>query len=382
MDERTLTGLELRSTVTADGRLRVALREATVPEPAPGEVVVRVEAAPVNPSDVWLLLGPADLSTLAGHEEDGRPVLTAAVPAGAMGAMRARLDRPLAVGNEGAGTVVRAGAGAEHLLGRRVGMFGGAMFAQLRRIAAERVMPLLDGASAADGAGMWVNPLTALAIVGTLRREGHTALVHTAAASNLGQMLVRVCAADGVGLVCVVRSPAQAATLRAIGAEWTVDSTSPAFERELADAVAATGATLAFDAVGGGTLANAILRAMEAAAGRGGEGYAPYGSGVTKQVYVYGGLDRGPTVLDRSYGMAWSVGGFLLTTYLARAGADEAAAMRTRVARELTTTFASAYDSVVSLADVLRPDVAAAYAARATGGKVLVDPTRPAAPGG
>ncbi|UZK66401.1 zinc-binding dehydrogenase [Sphingomonas sp. M1-B02] len=371
-----LTGLELRSTITNDARLLLALEPVTLDPPGADEVIVQVEATPINPSDLGLLLGPADRTTLEAGGTADRPTLTAAVPQARMGAMKPRLDQSMPVGNEGAGTVVQAGANAQALLGKRVGMIGGGMYAQYRKLSARDCIPLPEGATAADGASMFVNPLTALAFVETMRSEGHTALVHTAAASNLGQMLNRICIKDGVPLVNIVRSDAQAAILREIGAEYIIDSSRPDFRTTLTDAIAETGATIAFDAIGGGKLANAILHAMEAAASRNATAYSRYGSSTFKQVYIYGMLDTGPTELDRGYGFAWAVGGFLLTPFLMKAGAEVGARMRARVAAELTTTFASNYTQTISLADALKPEIVAAYAKMATGEKYLIDPSR------
>ncbi|AJP72344.1 zinc-binding dehydrogenase [Sphingomonas hengshuiensis] len=369
------SGLELRSTVSAAGQLTLSLETVDRDAPGPDEVIVRVEAAPINPSDLGLLLGPADLSTLRPGTGDD-PVLTADIPPARMAAMKPRLDQSLPVGNEGAGTVVAAGANAQALLGKRVGMMGGAMYAQYRKLPARDCIVLPEGASAADGASMFVNPLTALSMVETLRREGHKALVHTAAASNLGQMLNRVCIADGVPLVNIVRSEAQAEILRAIGATHIVDSSAADFREKLTDAIAETGATLAFDAIGGGKLANTILHAMEAAANRTATEYSRYGSSTFKQVYIYGALDLGPTELDRGYGFAWAVSGFLLTPFLMKLGMEGVMRLRARVAAELTTTFASRYSATISLADVLDPEIVAAYARKATGEKYLIDPSR------
>ncbi len=373
-----LHGLELRSTISGDGTLTLSLAKVDVGEPAPDEVVVRVEATPINPSDLGLLLGPADLSTLRASGTAERPVLTATVPTAALGGgLRARVGQAMPVGNEGAGTVVRAGSAASALLGRKVGMLGGAMYTEVRRLKARDCIALPEGASAADGASMFVNPLTALAMVETMRAERHSAIVHTAAASNLGRMLARVCHADGVPLVGVVRSEEQAAALRGEGVDWVVNSAAPDFRAALTEAVAATGATLAFDAIGGGDLANTILHAMEDAASRDARAYSRYGSSVLKQVYIYGGLDTGPTRVDRGYGMSWAVGGFLLTPFLQRAGAETLQRLKERVARELRTTFASHYTDTISLRDVLDPAMVELYARKATGRKYLIDPSRP-----
>jgi NADPH-dependent curcumin reductase CurA len=223
---------------------------------------------------------------------------------------------------------------------------------------------------------MFVNPLTALAMVETMKAEGHVALVHTAAASNLGQMLNRICLADGVPLVNIVRSEQQAAILRDLGARYVVDSSAEGFQAALTDAITETKATIAFDAIGGGRLANTILHAMEAAANRNATSYSRYGSSTFKQVYIYGGLDLKPTEIDRGFGLSWSVSGFLLTPFLQKIGVPAALALRQRVARELTTTFASHYTSVISLAEALSPDIVRGYVKKATGEKYLIDPSR------
>lgn len=366
----TFTGRILHSTITDDGELRLELAAQTWGPPGADEVVVRVEATPINPSDLGLLIGPADLSSMA---MDG-DVLTAKVPEKRLGMVAARLGEAMPVGNEGAGTVVAAGANAGHLLGKRVGMLGGAMYATHRQLPVRDCIVLPDGASAAEGAAMFVNPLTALGFVETMRAEGHKAIVHTAAASNLGQMLNRICLKDGVPLVCVVRSAAQVALLRGQGAVHVLDSAAEGFEAALVEAVATTGATLAFDALGGGALGGRILAAMEAAANRG-AAYSRYGSTTFKQLYIYGGLDLSPTTLNRNFGFSWSVSGWLLTPFLQKAGREVAARLRQRVVDELTTTFASHYTATISLADVLKPEMVQAYNRKATGEKFLIDPT-------
>jgi NADPH:quinone reductase-like Zn-dependent oxidoreductase len=290
--------------------------------------------------------------------------------------LASRIGQSLAVGNEGAGTVVQAGENQQHLIGKRVGMLGGAMYATYRKLSAREVIPLPDDATAADGASMFVNPLTALAMPDVMRREGHKALVHTAAASNLGQMLNRICQADGVPLVNIVRSDEQAKLLTDAGATYVVNSTAPDFAARLTDALAETGATIAFDAIGGGKLANAILHAMEQAANRTATEYSRYGSSTFKQVYIYGGLDMSPTVLDRGFGFSWSVSGFLLTPWMQKVGWEVMKAMRERVARELKTTFASHYTDTIGLAQALDPAVLEAYNRKATGRKYLIDPSR------
>jgi NADPH:quinone reductase-like Zn-dependent oxidoreductase len=372
------TGLQLRSTVKADGELEITLIDQTIPDPADDEVVVRVEATPINPSDLGLLFGPADLSTLKVGGTAERPVVTARIPDRALPAMAARLGKSMPVGNEGAGRVVVAGASpaAQALAGRLVAMIGGAMYAQYRVMKAAEVLPLPEGATATDGASCFVNPLTSLGFVETMRRDGHSAIVHTAAASNLGQMLNRICLQDGIGLVNVVRKPEQAALLRAQGATHVVDSSASGFIAELTDAIAATGATIGFDAIGGGRIAGQLLGAMEAALTRNATEYSRYGSETLKQLYIYGTLDTGPTEFVRSFGFSWSMGGWLLFPFLKQAGPEVMARLRRRVLDELTTTFASHYSHEVSLAEALSEGAIARYAARATGGKFLIVPSR------
>ena len=374
MDE-PLTGLELRSTATSNGQLRLELVDSVIDPPGPDEIVVRVEATPLNPSDLALLLGPADMATLEVGGTAERPILTAAIPDWAMGAMKSRLDQPMAVGNEGAGTVVRAGENVAGLLGKRVGMVGGAMYAQYRRIKAQEVVVLPDDASAAHGASMFVNPLTALGFVETMKSEGHKAIVHLAAASNLGQMLNRLCLKDGIPLVNIVRSEAQTALLREQGAQYVLDSTDPDYESKLAAAIEETGATIAFDPISGGRQAAQILSAMERAANRTATAHSRYGSGTFKQVYIYGVLDPSPTVLDRYVGFAWSVGGWLVQPFLQKAGMETAMRLRQRVVDELKTTFASQYTATISLADALKPEIVRACHRKATGEKYLIDPS-------
>ncbi|MGB3445932.1 MAG: zinc-binding dehydrogenase [Xanthobacteraceae bacterium] len=371
-------GLELRSLIKKSGELEVSLLQVDVPEPAADEVVVRVEATPINPSDLGLLFGAADMSTAKVSGAAQQPVLTAEVPAAAMRAMAGRLDQSMPVGNEGAGVVVKAGSSdaAKALLGKTVAMIGGAMYAQYRTIKARDCMALPAGATAADGASCFVNPLTSLGMVETMRREGHKALVHTAAASNLGQMLNRICIKDGVALVNIVRSAEQANLLRGIGAKYICDSTSPTFMDDLTQALIETGATIAFDAIGGGKLAGQILTCMEVAANRSAKVYSRYGSDVYKQVYIYGGLDTGPTVINRAFGMTWGVGGWLLFPFLQKIGPADGARLRQRVLDELKTTFASHYTRVISLQEALQLANVAVYNKRATGEKFLIDPSK------
>jgi NADPH:quinone reductase len=372
------TALQLRSLVTADQKVELFLEEVEVPEPGPGDVVVRVEATPINPSDLGLLLAGADVTAAVSSGPADRPVVTAPLPDAAMRAVKARVGAPMPVGNEGAGTVVAAGssAAAQALLGKSVAMVAGAMYAQYRCVDASQCLELGEGTTAIDGASSFVNPLTALGMVETMRLEGHQALVHTAAASNLGQMLNRLCIEEQVPLVNIVRRHEHVELLRSAGASYVCNSTSPAFMDELTAAVTATAATLAFDAIGGGKLASRILTCMEAAASAAAGSYSRYGSAVHKQVYIYGSLDRGPTELTRNFGMAWGIGGWLLTPFLQKIGPEGIQRLRNRVAAGLTTTFASSYTDQVSLAGALQLDAIAAYARHATGSKYLIIPSR------
>ena len=319
MPNECLQNFGLLSTITSGGRLLLSVAEVPVETPGDGEILVRVEAAPINPSDLLALLGPADLSTMAVEGSGTNRVLTAAVPQNRLIAFKARLDEPVPIGTEGAGTVVGSGPDMRHLLGKRVSALAGSMFSHYRKVSAEGSIVLPDDASAAEGAALLVNPLTALAMVETLRREGHRALVHTAAASNLGQMLIRICQLDGIDLVNIVRSQVQVDLLKAMGARYVVNSTAVDFPSELAEAIAATGATVAFDAVGGGRLAHQILRAMETVARRGVRGLM-HGSASKKQLYVYGRLDRSALELDWDYGTRWSVGIWVMTTVMQDVG--------------------------------------------------------------
>ncbi|ROZ69415.1 zinc-binding dehydrogenase [Ramlibacter sp. WS9] len=372
------TGLQLRSLVTPEGRLEISLADVPTPEPAADEVVVRIEASPLNPSDIGLLFGPADITTAQLSGTATHPVVTMQIPPAAMKSQGARLGQPMPVGNEGAGVVVAAGssAAAQALLGKTVAVLGGAMYAQYRCIKEEQCLVLPDGTAPADGASCFVNPLTALGMVETMKREGHKAIVHTAAASNLGQMLNKICMKDGVALVNVVRKPDQVALLKSLGAKHVCDTSSPTFMEDLTQALVETGATLAFDATGGGKLAGQILSCMETALNRTAKEYSRYGSTTHKQVYLYGGLDTGPTEFVRNFGMAWGMGGWLLFPFLQRVGPHAAQALRQRVVAELKTTFASSYSKEISLAQALQPEEIAVYGQRSTGTKFLINPNK------
>ncbi|MDB5941290.1 MAG: putative oxidoreductase [Ramlibacter sp.] len=370
------SAIQLRSLIRPGGELELSLADVPVPAPGPDEVLLRVEAAPLNPSDLGLLFGASDMGSARVSGTASRPVITAKVPEAAMKAMAGRLGQSLPVGNEGAGVVVAAGASpaAQALLGKTVAAYGGAMYSQYRCVPAADCLVLPQGTTAAQGASSFINPMTALGMVATMRREGHKALVHTAAASNLGQMLNRLCQAEQIALVNIVRKPQQAQLLRSQGATHVCDTSSPGFMADLVEALVATGATLAFDATGGGKLPGQILTAMEMALNRGATTYSRYGSTTHKQVYLYGSLDTSPTEFHRSFGMAWAMGGWLVFNYLQRLDAALVDSFKQRVAAELKTTFASHYTKQVSLAQVLSLEHIAVYGKRATGEKYLVTP--------
>jgi len=371
-------GLQLRSTVKKEGVLELSLADVKVPEPGVDEVLVRVDASPINPSDLGLLFGGADMSTSEVSGSAQSPIVTASVPPVMMKANAARIDESLPVGNEGAGVVVKAGASpeAQALMGRTVAVLGGAMYSQYRCLKTDQCLLLPEGTTPAEGASCFVNPLTALGMVETMRLEGHKALVHTAAASNLGQMLNRICLADDVPLVNIVRKPDHVALLKSMGASHVCDSSAETFMADLTEGLVETGATLAFDAIGGGRLAGQILTCMEAAANRTAKEFNRYGSNVYKQVYIYGGLDRGPTELNRNFGMTWGLGGWLLMPFLQKVGPEATEKLKQRVAAEIKTTFASSYTKVVSLVEALQLEEIAVYGKQATGEKYLINPNK------
>ena len=368
--------LELRSTIKSGGSLEIMLAQVPVPEPKDDEIVVRIEATPVNPSDLGLLFGAADMTTAQYSGLGDDAVVTAAVPDSLMKSMAGRLDQDLAVGNEAAGVVITAGASqmAQALMGKTVSIIGGSMYSQFRCVKVRQCLEMPDGVTPSQAASWFVNPMTAQGMVETMRMEDHAALVHTAAASNLGQMLNKICLADGVDLVNIVRKPEQVALLQGLGAKHVCDTSSANFMDALTDALAETGATIAFDAIGGGRLAGQILTCMEAAANRNAAEYSRYGSTTYKQVYIYGGLDRGPTEFNRGFGMMWGVGGWLLTPFLQKAGGEVINRLRQRVAAEINTTFASHYTQVVSLPEMLTAEAIGVYGKQATGEKYLINP--------
>ncbi len=374
--ELPATALELRSTLTADGVVTLGLRETDVVAPADDQVVVRVEAAPINPSDLGMMLAGGDAGAASAASEGTHPAVAVPVGEAGVAAQQARIAKPMPVGNEGGGVVVAAGSSsaAQALLGKTVGFLSGNAYAQYRTLNVLQCLVMADGTDPADAAAAFVNPLTALGMVETMRMEGHTALVHTVGASNLGLMLNRICLDDGVGLVNIVRKPEHVEELRMVGAEHVVDSSAPGFLDLLTDALRATGATIAFDAIGGGDLAGTLLSRMEKVASEQAGDFNRYGSATHKQVYIYGGLDRSPTTLRRDFGMSWGLGGWLLTPFLTKIGQEAADRLRQRVADEITSTFASSYGTRLSLSEAVDPAHVQRYARMATGDKALITP--------
>lgn len=370
------TNLTMLTLVKPEGQLELSLARRPLEPPKDKEVVVKVQATPINPSDLGLMVGGADMTTMRGFERNGLPVITADVPPAGMRAMATRIGEALPVGNEGAGLVIAAGSSPEAraLIGRTVALVGGSLYAEYRTLPARMCMALPAGTDPKDGASSFVNPMTALGFTETMKMQGYKAIVHAAAASNLGQMLVKICKADGIPLVNIVRSERQVAILKELGAKHVLDSSTDGFQDALVDAIAETGAMLGFDPIGGGKLSSQMLAAMEQAAVRRMKTYSRYGSDEMKQVYIYGGLDLGPTILNRSFGLTWGLGGWLLTPFLQKAGPEVQARMRKRVADELTTTFKSHYSHEISLTQALEPTILAAYNAKRTGEKYIIRP--------
>ncbi len=370
------SGLQLQSLVTSEGQLRLSLEDVENKALKPDQVLLQVEASPINPSDLGMLLGMADLSSAQQGGSAERPTVTADIPSGLVKHLAGRFDQAMPVGNEGGGVVIAAGESdeAQSLLGKTVGALGGGMYGQYRTLKHHQCLPMNEGITGTEAASCFVNPLTALGMVETMRMEGYTGLLHTAAASNLGQMLQKICLNENVPLVNIVRKQEQVDILKGIGAPYVCNSSDDNFAHQLTDAIAATGAYVAFDATGGGELANHILASMERAAIKTASEYSRYGSDQHKQVYIYGGLDTGPTVLRRSYGMSWGIGGWLLTPFLQKVGRERDAELRQKVADEIRTTFASNYTAEVSLAGALQLDTLIDYEKKETGKKYLVRP--------
>ncbi len=373
-----LKSKEIRSEITSEGKLNLSIVTSDVPTPSDDEVLIKVEASPINPSDLGLLISfAADLDSISSQGSGDDTVTSMGIHPGLMQSMKPRIDKSMKVGNEGGGVIVDAGKNAKNLIGKTVGVAGGAMYSQYRCLPAMSCLVMNEGTTSAEAASSFVNPLTALGFTETMKLENHSALVHTAAASNLGQMLVKICLADDIPLVNIVRKEEHVELLKNLGAKYICNTSDENFIKNLIDCLVETGATLGFDATGGGNegkLAGQILSAMEVAANKNATEYSRYGSDTYKQVYIYGGLDPTPTVLNRSFGLSWGLGGWLLTPFIGRVGTEKFQEMRDRVAREITTTFASSYTKEVSLEEMLEPDAIKTYAKQATGTKYLVTP--------
>ena len=366
------TSKQIKSNISKEGKLSISIDEVEIPEPKEGEVLIKVQATPINPSDLGLLVGPADVSSLKVIENGA--LVEMQVPEGLIRSVAARIDQNLPVGNEGAGIVEAAGKGAEHLIGKVVGVAGGAMYSEYRCLPAMSCLEMNEGTSPEQAASCFVNPLTALGMVETMRLEDHTGLVHTAAASNLGQMLVKICSQEDIPLVNIVRKEEHVELLKSLGAKYVCNSSLDSFMEDLVNALVETGSTLGFDATGGGKLASQILTAMEIAANKTATEYSRYGSDQYKQVYIYGGLDRNPTTLTRSFGFSWGLGGWLLTPFIGRIGQERFGELRQRVANEIDTTFESSYSKVISLNEALEEQNILSYTKQATGEKYLIKP--------
>ena len=371
---------QIRSIVTSEGNIEISIVKVDKPIPADDEVLIEVHAAPINPSDIGLLLTFAgDLSNINISESGDDLVASIKIHPGLMASMKSRLNKSLAVGNEGAGIVVDAGKNVKELIGKTVGLAGGSMYSQYVCVPAINCLVMEEGTTPKEAASSFVNPLTALSFIETMKMENHSAIVHTAAASNLGQMLVKICKDDGIPLVNIVRKQEQVDILKNIGAEYVCNTNDPDFMKTLVKAVVETGATLGFDATGGGNngeLPGQILSAMEVAANKNSKEYSRYGSETYKQVYIYGGLDQTPSILKRSYGMSWGLGGWLLTPMLGKIGMDKFQTMRARIAKEIKTTFASTYIQEISLEEMLQPEIINSFAKHKTGNKYLVNPQK------
>ena len=363
---------QIKSKISKEGLLTISLDEVNVPDPGDGEVLIKVQATPINPSDLGLLVGPADVSSLKEVEKGS--VVEMKVPDGLIRSVAARFDQNLPVGNEGSGIVESAGKGAEHLIGKTVGLAGGAMYSEYRCVPASSCLVMNDGTTAEQAASCFVNPLTALGMVETMRMENHTGLVHTAAASNLGQMLIKICLAEDIPLVNVVRKEEHVDLLKSLGADYVCNSSLDSFMDDLVEALVQSGSTLGFDATGGGKLSSQILTAMEIAANKTATEYSRYGSDKFKQVYIYGGLDRNPTTLTRSFGFSWGLGGWLLTPFIGRIGPEKFGELRKKVADEIHTTFESKYSNIISLEEALSKESIITYTKQATGKKYLIKP--------
>ena len=364
-------GKQLFTTLTADGTLTVAVENVSVAEPSGNQVLVRMEAAPINPSDLAILVGAADIEN--AEFSDGKFV--AKVPEPFNKGSKARHGIKLPAGNEGAGTVVATGESdaAKALMGQRVSCVPGNAFSQYCLVDANQCLPLGDH-SAEAGASAFVNPMTALGFVENAKLDGQDAILHTVGASNLGQMLTRICVEDGIGLVNIVRKADQADLLKSLGSTHVVNSAADDFMNQLAGAIDQTGAFYGFDPVGGGTGVDTAFKAMEKVAVQRMTEYSRYGSNQAKRMFIYGRLDAGATILTPGYGFGWTLSGWLLFPFLQSVGHETVGRMRKRVLENLTTTFANHYKKRVNLEEMLTKDSVSEYRAMRTGEKYLVTP--------
>jgi len=371
---------EIRSTVTGDGNVEISIAKVDIPTPADDEVLIEIYAAPINPSDLALLTTfGGDVSNIKVSGSGDNTIASMSVHPAVMRSMKSRVGQSMPVGNEGAGVVVDAGINAKSLIGKTVGLAGGAMYSQYKCAPAVNCLVMDDGIAPSEAASSFINPMTALSFVETMKMENHSAIVHTAAASNLGQMLVKVCKSENIPLVNIVRKEEQVDILKNIGAKYICNTNESDFMESLVGALTETGATLGFDATGGGNngeLAGQILAAMEVAANNASGEYSRYGSETYKQVYIYGGLDPSPTILKRSYGMSWGLGGWLLTPMLGKIGMEKFQEMRARISKEIKTTFASEYSQEISFEEMLQPEIINSYVKQKTGSKFLVNPQK------
>lgn len=367
----TTTGKQLFTTLSDDGKLTVEIADQTFPEPTGNQVLVKMEAAPINPSDLAILTGAADFDN--AEYSPGKVVAT--MPEPFLSGQKSRFGQRLPAGNEGAGTVVATGDSdmARALMGQRVACVPGNAFSQYAIADAMMCLPLGDH-SAEEGASSFVNPMTALGFAENAKLDGQKAIIHTAAASNLGQMLVKICQEDDIALVNMVRKAEHVDLLKGLGATHVVNTSDGDFMDQLRGAIRETGAFYGFDPIGGGQAVDNVFKAMEQVAVTQMDEYSRYGSNQAKRMFIYGRLDFGPTILTPSYGFGWTLSGWLLTPFLQQVGMETMVRMRTRVQQDLTTTFASSYKTKVDLEGMLTKEAITDYRRMKTGEKYLVTP--------
>ncbi|PPR76922.1 MAG: hypothetical protein CFH01_01774 [Alphaproteobacteria bacterium MarineAlpha2_Bin1] len=369
---------EIRSEVTKDGKIIISIAKVPVIFPKKDEVLVKIEASPINPSDLGRLITfGADLNNINILGSGDETVTTIEINNKLLNSLKNRIGKSMNVGNEGAGIIVESGKDSKRLLGKIVGLAGGGMYSEYRCVKAKSCLVMSDGTSAREAASSFVNPLTALGFIETMKLENHKAIVHTAAASNLGKMLVKLCKNESIPLINIVRSAKQVENLKKIGAEFVLNMNDNLFMEDLINAIKETGATLGFDATGGGNdgkLVGQILSSMEIAASTKSKEYLMYGSESFKQIYIYGVLDRNPIVLKNSFGFYWGIGGWLLMPMIKKFGLVAFQNMREKVAREIKTTFRSEYKKIISFEEMLQPEIIRDFSRQSTGEKYLLDP--------